>query len=158
RYVAFLWRLLPGGVIKPATNPMGRAGAGLAGLDGGARRPPGPGPQPEDEKGRTELNELLSQWDTAVRTRIANDPGLKELTDKHRFVLLHARRLNRLYGIRDYHHCAYSFVESTSDVAWHRNDVQLQFGNGNGAAFSVNLLGGQENLIVDLGPVDFSKD
>jgi hypothetical protein len=41
----------------------------------------------------------------------------------------------------------------------HGNDVQLQFHNGGEpGSFQVNMLGGQHNLVRDLGAIDFEEN
>jgi hypothetical protein len=98
---------------------------------------------------------LLAGWQKEVRARVSREPALKVLTEKYPLVVLHSRR----FAPGGYFRCAYSFIYETADEDKHRNDVQLQFDNGgSGSRLDINMLGGQQNLIVDLGRADFVRD
>jgi tetratricopeptide (TPR) repeat protein len=98
---------------------------------------------------------LLATWEGEVRDKVREAPPLKALTEKYPLVILHSRR----YASGGYGHSAYSFVYETADEARHKNDVQLLFDNGNrSCTFELNMMVGQQNLVVDLGRVDFTRD
>jgi hypothetical protein len=106
---------------------------------------------------QTDLNALdaqLAEWEGEAKSKLAKDPELKRLAARFPLVVLHARGL----AGRGYYKCAYSFIHQTTNEQTHRNDVQLQFGNGKGKRLDVNMLNGQQNLIVDLSNADFTKD
>jgi hypothetical protein len=97
----------------------------------------------------------MEQWEKDIRTRLEKDARLKALAAKYPLVLLHSRAL---YAGGDYKRSAYSFIHESADEAKHRNDVQVLFHNGgNPNTFGVNMAVGQQNLVVDLGAVDFEK-
>ncbi len=101
------------------------------------------------------VRDLLAGWERDVRTRVGKSPPLKALTEKNPLVVLHSRR----YAGGGYLHSAYSFVYETADEGKHRNDVQLLFDNGSRSCiFDLNMVVGQQNLVVDLGRVDFLRD
>jgi tetratricopeptide (TPR) repeat protein len=98
---------------------------------------------------------LVAGWEREVRNKASKTPALKALPEKHPLVVLHSRR----YAAGGYLHSAYSFICESADEAKHKNDVQLLFDNGSkDCTFDINMLGGQQNLIVDLGRVDFARD
>jgi len=98
---------------------------------------------------------LLSDWEKIIKLKIANSADLKKIVDKYPLVILHSRR----FAGGGYHKSAYSFKHETTDEDKHSNDVQLLFDNGQGEkTFEVNMLVGQQNLVVDLGDVDLTKD
>ncbi len=141
RYMAFLWRRLsePSGLKRP--HPAD----------------PYPGhyqpPLPAEEKAR--LNERMTEWEAAVREKVSKDARLKALAAKHSLVLLHARR----YSGPVYGRSAYSFIYATTELKKHHNDVQIEFDHGSTRPdFRVNMMYGQQNLVTDLGRVDFAKD
>jgi hypothetical protein len=137
--------------LIPAAAPTSTAAKRVARPALRAEKPPAPG-----GSGTEVLAELMRQWEKDARDRIKKDAKLKALAMKHHLVVLHSRHL---YMARDYKQSAYSFIHETSDVAKHGNDVQLLFHNGGSAkTFCFNMIGGQENLIVDLGTADFAKD
>ena len=81
---------------------------------------------------------------------------MKALAAKYPLVVLHSRVL---YRIGDYHRSAYSFIHQSADEKTHRNNVQLLFHNGGHLkTFECNMQVGQQNLVVDLGKVDFEKN
>jgi hypothetical protein len=98
---------------------------------------------------------LLATWEKEVRNKVRKAPPLKALTDKYPLVILHSRR----YAGGGYLHSAYSFVYETAEEGKHKNDVQLLFDNGSrNCTFELNMVVGQQNLVVDLGRVDFARD
>lgn len=101
-----------------------------------------------------EIDKQMVEWEKSVRGYLDKEQGRRALAAKYSLVLLHSR------GITGGRHgkSAFSFNSATSDPAKHGNDVQLSFGNGRLDRLDVNVLGGQRNLIVDLGAVDFEKD
>jgi hypothetical protein len=112
------------------------------------------GPASDDEKQPVEP--LLQQWEKDIRTRLEEDAKLKALAAKHPLVVLHSRAR---YAGGDYKRSAYSFIYESADEANHRNNVQVLFHNGgNPNTFAFNMVVGQQNLVVDLGEVDFGKD
>jgi tetratricopeptide (TPR) repeat protein len=101
------------------------------------------------------INRLLAGWTKDVRAQIEKDAALKDLAAKYPLVVLHSRRFAGGHYLKS----AYSFVYETADEGKHFNDVQLLFDNGGETnRFQINMLGGQQNLVVDLGEVDFTKD
>jgi hypothetical protein len=101
------------------------------------------------------MAQLLAGWKDTVKAKTDGDPALKKLVAKHTLVHLHSRR----YAGGGYLQSAYSFIHETSIEGKHYNDVQLLFDNGRrDNAFSVNMVGGQENRIADLGKLDFEKN
>lgn len=112
------------------------------------------GRAPADDKQPIEM--LMQTWEKQVRNRLETDDKLKPLAAKYPLVVLHSRQL---YAKGNYKESAYSFICQTTDVKTHRNDVQIQFHNGGTPnTFLFNMTGGQENLVVDLGRADFTKD
>jgi tetratricopeptide (TPR) repeat protein len=104
---------------------------------------------------RTMIDALLAKWKKGVKAKIAKDAALKALAGRYPLVVLHTRR----FAGGRYFKSAYSFIYETTDESKHFNDVQLLFDNGGeGNRLDVNMLGGQQNLVVDLGDVDFVKD
>lgn len=70
-------------------------------------------------------------------------------------MLLHSRR----FASGAYLRSAYSFIYETADETKHGNDVQLVFDNsGDGNEISINMVTNQQNLVTDLGDVDFEKN
>jgi tetratricopeptide (TPR) repeat protein len=101
------------------------------------------------------VNELLKSWESIVAKRIKENGKLRAITMRYPVVLLHSRR----YAEGGYIQSAFSFNYETSDVSKHKNDVQFLFDNGGrDNTFSFNCLLGQENRVVDLGQVDFTRD
>lgn len=106
-----------------------------------------------DQERKVLISQLTATFATAARKRIGGSPALRALINKYQFVFLTARRCG------GYDKCTFSFIYGTSDPQQHRNDVQLLFDNGGEPRrLSINMLGGQENLIADLGDVDFEKN
>ena len=102
------------------------------------------------------LKDLLKQWEKEIRAQLKEDDGAKKLAARYPLVVLHSRSL---YAGGDYKFSAFSFISESNDQKVHGNDVQLQFDNGGQKrTFQWNMLGGQENLVVDLGKTDFEKD
>jgi hypothetical protein len=98
---------------------------------------------------------MTAEWWKGARPAVEKDPALKALLGKHALVVLHSRRFAGGF----YFQSAYSFVHETGDPEKHRNDVQLLFDNGGRPGMlSVNMVGGQQNRIADLGRADFEKD
>jgi hypothetical protein len=101
------------------------------------------------------VEQLTKHWEKEVRTRLEKDDKLKTAL-KHPLVILHSRAL---YAQGDYKRSAFSFIHESADETKHGNDVQLLFHNGGTPnTFVVNMVVGQQNLIVDLGKTDFAKD
>lgn len=108
-----------------------------------------------EHEGEEMIDGFLQKGKKIIKAKIEKDDALKALTAKYPVVILHSRR----FTAGGYYHCSYSFIKETSDPEKHRNDVQIQFDNGSeGNTFQINMLGGQRNLAVDLGAVDFTKD
>lgn len=104
-----------------------------------------------------DVDELLTTWRKEVLDKLETDPGFTALLDKHPLVLLHSRQHFCSGG--NYRNSAYSFNCATSDERRHGNDVQLLFHNGGQpGTFEVNMLVSQQNLVADLGAVDFGDD
>jgi hypothetical protein len=114
---------------------------------------PAPGPALQD--GDEPPKPPMEQWEKEVRTRLDKDAKLKALAAKHRLVLLHSRKL---YAGGHYKQSAYSFICASADEKTHRNSVHLLFDNGTPNTFMVNMTVGQQNLLVDLGQADFTKN
>ena len=125
--------------------PGGISGASRIGGVGGGREETDPPP--------------MREWEQEVRNRIAKDDKFKPLAAKYPLVLLHA-----VYPRRGaYGHSAFSFIYETSDKEKHFNNVQFVWGNGgiknqHQNLFETNMLNNQQNVVVDLGKVDFEKD
>ncbi len=101
------------------------------------------------------IRDLLAGWERDVRARVGKSPALKALAEKYPLVVLHSRR----YASGGYLRSAYSFVYETAEEGQHKNDVQLLFDNGSrNCTFELNMVVGQQNLVVDLGRVDFARD
>lgn len=95
----------------------------------------------------------LKEWEADVRKRMSKDDKLKRLATKYPLVILCSRQL---YAGGHYGQSAYSFVLETSDPKKHQNRVQIVFHNGgHDRSFQTNLAINQQNLVVDLGKVDF---
>ena len=100
------------------------------------------------------LEAKVQQWEEAVRARLNKDAKLKALAATHPLVVLHSRALYAKGG--GYGWSCYSFIDQTADPRKHGNSVQLQFHNGGKPkTFGFNTKVGQQNLVVDLGKVDF---
>jgi hypothetical protein len=95
------------------------------------------------------------EWENAVRKDIKKDKKLDALVTKYPLVLLVSRAQ---FGGGGYQGSAFSFVHETSDDTKHGNNVQLLFDNGNPKTFDFNMIRGQQNLVADLGKVDFEKN
>lgn len=117
---------------------------------------PAPAAAPAVGGAKQPVETLVRQWEKDVRKRLGKDARLKALATRHPLVVLHSRHL---YAGGDYKGSAYSFVYETAEAKKHRNDVQVLFHNGGDPkSFDFNMLVGQQNLVVDLGKVDFRKD
>lgn len=114
---------------------------------------------PKAAKDAIDADALVRGWEKEVRQRLSKDPKLNSLIEKHSLALIHSRYL---YGAPDgaYRRSAFSFTAENSDPKVHRNEVQLLFHNGrdNGNTFEFNMIVGQRNIVVDLGPTDFHLD
>jgi len=100
------------------------------------------------------VNDLLAGWDKTVRKSVEQDPALQKLAYIYPVVVLHSRR----YGCDRYIKSAYSFSRETRDQEKPNFIAQLLFDNGRAEnTFGVNMVVGQENLVADLGKVDFEK-
>jgi sulfur relay (sulfurtransferase) DsrC/TusE family protein len=143
RYIAFLWRRLPGGKVLDRQPCVEEGEAAVV--------PPFANPA-DQEKPEPKMKE----WHDQIRKRMANDGKLKRLADKYSLVLLHSRYL---YARGDYKRSAYSFTHETSDPDKHQGDAQLLFHNGGYHwSFTTATAINQENLVVDLGMPDFEKN
>jgi hypothetical protein len=148
RYMAFLWRKLPGGkVVKrrpepkiAATTPDQRLLTLLQIKDR---------PVPDRKA-----------WTTDLRKHIAASDTLKKLASSYPLVLLHSRQIYGEY----WGGSAYSFVHDTIDDKKHMGDIQIVFDNGETKNHfqipnTVRPNGMyQQNLIVDLGKLGFEKN
>jgi hypothetical protein len=95
---------------------------------------------------------LLKTWEQAVKKIVEKDQTLQGLTAKYPPVVLNSRR----YTDGNYMGSAYSFSHETGDPEKHKNRVELEFDNGRrDNTFQVNMLIDQQNLVTDLGEVDF---
>jgi RNA polymerase sigma factor (sigma-70 family) len=111
--------------------------------------------RPGDPASRS-VPELMQQWEKRIRDRVKRDAKLTALAAKHPLVVLHSREK---YTRGDYKQSCYSFIYETADPAKHGNEVELQFDNGGPPnRFNLNMSTHQQNLVVDLGKVDFAKD
>lgn len=116
-------------------------------------------PDNEETDEQDELSDLLSTWTDEVFQTVARDESLKRIVSKYPPVVLHSRHLFSSAIAGRYRQSSYSFNYGTWIERKHGNDVQLQFHNGGeSASFQVNMVGGQHNLVRDLGPVDFEED
>jgi hypothetical protein len=98
------------------------------------------------------VNGLRKSWEQAVKKLVEKDQKLQELAAKYSPVVLNSRR----YTDGNYMGSAYSFSHETADPEKHKNRVELEFDNGRGDnTFQVNMLVDQQNLVADLGEVDF---
>jgi RNA polymerase sigma factor (sigma-70 family) len=98
---------------------------------------------------------VIASWRADVQKQLTKDPAAKALASRYPLILLHSRR----YAAGGYLQSAYSFNHETTDEKKHGNDVQLLFDNGGrGGEFQLNMLVNQQNLVADLGAVDFEKD
>jgi hypothetical protein len=102
-----------------------------------------------DEPG---IGELMPKWRKQTWARIEKDPRMKQLA-KHSLVVVHSRMKYAVGGA--YGESAFSFNYESSNPAAHKNDVQLLFEGER--AFRVNMVVGQQNMVMDLGAVDFEK-
>jgi hypothetical protein len=95
---------------------------------------------------------LRDGWEQLVKKTVEKDQALQGLTAKYPPVVLNSRR----YADGNYMRSAYSFSHETSDPETHKNRVELEFDNGRGDnTFQTNMLVDQQNLVTDLGEVDF---
>jgi len=108
---------------------------------------------------RAEVERLMAQWEKDAKDKMSKDPDLKKTSQKYPFVLLRSRQFGKALFGGQYAHCAFSFARETADDAIHQNSVQIIFDNGPGRNwFSLNSNTGCQNLLADLGKVDFTKD
>jgi tetratricopeptide (TPR) repeat protein len=108
-----------------------------------------------DHEWRTMIDALLKRWEKEVTAKIDKNVNLKAVAAKYPLVILHSRR----YAGGGYLQSAYSFIDETADDRKHHNGVQLLFSDGPGDnTFYINMTLGQQNLAVDLGDGDFTKD
>lgn len=137
RYMAFIWRRLPGGkIVKPEVPP------------------------------KEEVLKLVHEWEKQVQEKIRKDESLLRLSAKYPLVLLHSRvRYTTFDHIRETRWSAYNFVYETSDESRTQEypntggPGHLVFDSSGGwKAFDVNIHRDQQNLVADLGPADFEKD
>ncbi len=111
--------------------------------------------EPIEREWRAMIEDLLRGWESDVRAKVARDRELKALAARYPVVVLHSRR----YAGGRYCKSAYSFIDETSDESKHHNGVHLLFDNGGeDNTFNINMTTDQRNLVVDLGPADFTKD
>lgn len=98
------------------------------------------------------MKSRIREWEQAVGDKMAADPVLKPLAAKYPLIVLPSRRH---YGWSDY--CGFSFIYETTD--WQKSlDHDLEFDGGRALSFVTNFTIGQQNLITNLGNVDFEKD
>jgi hypothetical protein len=142
RYMAFLWRRLP----EPP----------------GVKRPKPVEPYPDQYKPPFSAAELakvdqrMAEWGKAVREKMLKDPTLTVLAVKYPLVLLHSRHYSKGGA---YDRSAYSFIYRTSDQKKYHNDVQIGFEpSGTCPDFTLHNSLDRQNLVADLGQVDFTKD
>lgn len=109
---------------------------------------------PRDVNEQGILDSIVLDGKKAAEAKAAKDPALKALLAKHPLVVLHSRQLAGSVYLRS----TYSFLYETSEAKKHGNDVQLQFGNGGGSTFTINMVTNQQNLIADLGKTDFANN
>ncbi len=112
-----------------------------------------------DKKGQPtaeDMKPLMKEWDHDVRVMIADDDKLKALAAKYPLVVLHSR--HHFWNSR-YLYSSFSFIKESNDEAVHGGTAHLMFHNGGeDKSMSPNMVVGQDNLLVDLGEVDFTKD
>jgi hypothetical protein len=132
RYVAFLWRKLPGGkVVFPKRDDISLSGdwavPGLC-LAGSQDDPVA----------------KKKEWEQIVRKGIAKDAKLKALAAKYPLVLLASE-------LGEGRHSNFSFVHENGEREW-----QLWFAGGKDENF--RLVGHPWSFVVDLGEQDFEKN
>src|SRR5216683_532458 len=123
------------------------------------------GPQENDdpnafptEMTKAQLDVLMKDWEKLTKEKLSKVPALKNLMEKYPLVLLHSRRYANLVG-DGYGASAYSFNYKATDEVKHKVDIQLLFDNGRGDnTFEIISCVDDQNLIADLGEVDFTKD
>ena len=104
---------------------------------------------------RAMIDDLLHRWEKVIKTKIEKDTGQRALAAKYPVVILHSRR----YAGGNYLKAAYSFIDETADERKHNNRVHILFDNGGERnTFNINMQTDQQNLVVDLGEADFTKD
>jgi hypothetical protein len=142
RYIAFIWRMLPGGKVVRKRDPnLGRQDTS-------------PAPSLFVSFQETPVPQR-KEWEQNVRKRIDLDKRLKALAAKHPLVMLHSYQI---YFDIGYNQSAFSFIYETSDSPKNWNDVQLLFHGRAERTMGINPQGGQKNFVVDLGKEDFEKN
>ncbi len=107
---------------------------------------------------KAQLDVLMKDWEKLTKEKLSKVPALKNLMEKYPLVLLHSRRYANLVG-DGYGASAYSFNYKATDEVKHKVDIQLLFDNGRGDnTFEIISCVDDQNLIADLGEVDFTKD
>ena len=100
----------------------------------------------------------MKEWEQEVRNKIAKDEKLKALAAKHPLVLLHARYPYADAGCTADKLPSASIMKPPTQKGT-GEDVQFLWGNGGiENTITTNVWVGQQNLVVDLGKVDFEKD
>jgi tetratricopeptide (TPR) repeat protein len=100
-------------------------------------------------------DKLLSQWEKTVKQKIGKNAEQTKIVADFPLVVLHSRR----FAGGGYLKSAYSFKYETVDEEKHGNDVHLLFDNGTAEkTFQVNMVVGQQNLVTDLGDVQFTRN
>jgi hypothetical protein len=99
----------------------------------------------------------MKEWEHDIRKRMDKDHKLKALAAKYPLVLLHSSI--KYFDSKSYKQSAFSFLYETTDDKKHHNDVQIVWGNGGFQNdFYINMMVSQQNLVADLGKVDFENN
>jgi hypothetical protein len=100
----------------------------------------------------------MLEWEKSIRENSRKDPRLNKLCAKYPLVILHSQRYAARLGA-GYLRAAYSFSHETADQFIHQGDVQLLFDGGAAEnSLIINTSVDSQNLLADLGEVDFAKD
>jgi hypothetical protein len=103
---------------------------------------------------RAMTGDLVQRWENDIRAKIGKDRDLQAIAAAYPLVVLVSRRY-----AGGYFKSAYSFIDETSDDRQCHNGVHFLFDNGShDNTFEINMTTAQRNLVVDLGPINFTKD
>jgi len=109
---------------------------------------------PEQLKERMEY--FSSEWKAALDRKIASDPALKASIGNQRYYFIHAKTL---WKTQDFHNCAFNFILNTMDQEAHQGEVHFAYhASGEAKSLDINFGPGTNNLIADLGRIDFNQN
>lgn len=109
---------------------------------------------PEQLKERME--HFSGQWKATLDRKIAADPALKASIGRARYYFIHAKSL---WKTQDFNNCAFNFMLNSMDQEVHKGDVHFAYhASGEAKSIDVNVGPGTNNLIADLGTIDYNQN